>query len=999
MLGFFKTKTFLLIAIAAVAVGLYAIMGFVVAPRLVRSTLLAKIPQSIAATPAVGEIHVNPFLLHLTVDDFSLAGAGGEKLLGFKRLFVDFELSSLWHRAYSFGSIVIGAPYVNAAIAKDGALNLVQLEPKAKPEPQSTAAANNEPLPALRIGSFKVADGRMTYEDRSRPDAFAARLEPINFELREFTTGVQGGAFTFTGSSKRGERIEWHGHVSVDPIASDGEFQIDGLLAQTLWEYLQDQLNFVVDSGKIDVAAHYRFALKDPASVAGDPQLQLALSKVTLSGLMVRPRVAAGMPVAAPWLTVPSLQITDTTVDLGKRHAQVEAIALDGVHLVAWRNPDGSLNLAQLAASPAAVTAIAGGPPAATPPQVTGTRSAPPAAAPSWTFDLREFALRDTSIAAEDRTTRPAVKVALGPMSLHATGLSQDFTKPVTVAFDTRINRQGVFSAQGAVTAQPAAADLGLTLAGIDLALAQPYVAQQTDMTLVGGTLGGALRLHYGKQKSAPAVRIAGHIAVEKMHTVDDTLHDDFVNWDRVDLEGLNYTQNPDRLAIDKLVARKLYARVIIESDETINAKRVLRLPGAAGTLAGAAPTATSPAAAASSGMPIVVKTVELKDGQANFADLSITPNFATGIQALNGTIVGLSSKAGTRAKVDLQGSIDTFSPVSITGEMNALGPLYTDLKLSFRNISLPVFNPYSGKFAGYDIAKGKLTTELAYKIDGSKLDAHHHIVVEDLEFGEKTASKDAVSLPVKLAVSLLKDRNGVIDLDLPVAGTLDDPQFKLGTVVWHGFVHILEKAVTAPFAMLGSLFGGGPDIQFIDFKPGAADLDPPATDKAKNVAKALLERPQLKLEVPIGVVPDVDGQALVSARFDAEISAAAAKTRAGAAPPAPFATLDPVTQVELLTAVYAHEFAAEPKFPEEVTSLKSKPELAAAKADFLTKAIRAHIVVGEDELQQLAQQRATAVQRALLTDTQIDPQRVFLVSNDKATAKDGVVRLELSLQ
>jgi hypothetical protein len=1050
MLGFFKTKTFLSIAIVAVAVGGYAVMGFLVAPRLVRSALLEKIPQNIAATPSVGEIRINPFLLQLTVDDFSLLGRGGEKLLGFKRLFVDFELSSLWHRAYSFGSIVIGAPYVNAAIAKDGALNLVQLEPKAKPEAPPTAPAKNEPLPALRIGSFQVTDGLMTYEDRSRPDEFAARLEPINFELREFTTGVQGGTFTFTGSSKQGERIEWHGHVSVDPIASDGEFRIDGLLAQTLWEYLQDQLNFVVNSGKIDVAAHYKFALKDPESAAGDPQLQLALSKVTLSDLTVRPRVAAGMPVAAPWLTVPSLQITDTTVDLAKRHAQVEAIALDGVQLVAWLNPDGSLNLAQLAGSPG------GGPQgAAEPPMVTSTHNAaPPAAgAPPWTFGLRDFELRDASITAEDRTTRPAVKVALVPLSLSVTGLSQDLTKPVTVAFETHINQQGVISAHGAVTPQPAAADVSVTLAGIDLAMAQPYIAEHTAMTLLGGRLGGETKVHYGVQKGAPALQVAGNIAVENLHTVDDTLHDDFVNWDRVDLQGLNYSWNPDRLQIDKILARKLYARVIVESDETINAKRVLRLPGAdvppasaaaaaaaavaasgaapghnaapasarrkaaaaagdaaasaAAASAGAASAGAASAAAASApGMAIAVKTIELRDSQANFADLSITPNFATGIRALNGTIVGLSTKPGTRAKVDLHGSIDEFSPVSITGEMNALGPLYTDLKLSFRNISLPVFNPYSGKFAGYDISKGKLTTELTYKIDGRKLDAHHHIVVEELEFGEKTPSKDAVSLPIKLAVSLLKDRNGVIDLDLPVAGTLDDPKFKLGAVIWQVFVHILEKAVTAPFALLGSLFGGGPDLQFIDFKPGAADLDPPAADKAKSVAKALLERPQLKLEVPIGVVPDVDGPALMDAQFDAELAAAqasraasGAKRNAAVATPAPYAELDTAAQLELLTAVYTHDFATEPKFPEEVTRIKTKPELAAAKLDFLTRAIRAHIVVGDAELQRLAQQRAMAVQKALLTDTQVDPQRVFLVSNDKATVKDGVVRLELSLQ
>ena len=153
--------------------------------------------------------------------------------------------------------------------------------------------------------------------------------------------------------------------------------------------------------------------------------------------------------------------------------------------------------------------------------------------------------------------------------------------------------------------------------------------------------------------------------------------------------------------------------------------------------------------------------------------------------------MLGLSSKSNSRATVDLHGQVDAFSPVSVSGEVNVLSAaLYTDLKMNFRNIELSIFNPYSGKFAGYNITKGKLTTELHYKVDGRKLDAQHHIVIDQLEFGDKTASKDAVSLPVKLAVALLRDRNGVIDLNLPVAGSLDDPTFRLAPIIWKVLVN-----------------------------------------------------------------------------------------------------------------------------------------------------------------------------------------------------------------
>jgi len=365
-----------------------------------------------------------------------------------------------------------------------------------------------------------------------------------------------------------------------------------------------------------------------------------------------------------------------------------------------------------------------------------------------------------------------------------------------------------------------------------------------------------------------------------------------------------------------------------------------------------------------------------------------------------------LSSNPSSRAKVDLRGEVDQFSPVSINGEVNVLSAaLYTDLTMSFKNIELSIFNPYSGRFAGYNIAKGKLTTDMHYKVVDRKLDAEHHIVIDQLEFGDKTASKDAVSLPVKLAVALLKDRNGVIDLPLPITGSLDDPKFRLAPIIWKVLLNILEKAVTAPFALLGSLFGSGPELQFVDFQPGSNDLSAAQSDKVKALVKALEQRPQLKLEVPIATVPSLDGPALVTAAFQSQIAEVQAEPQKGgkkgaasAAPPS-FDQLDPAAKLDALTRLYARDFGGEPKYPDSVTAIKQKPDLTAAKIDFLTTALHDHITVGQDQLTALGQQRALALQRALLTDTGIDPGRIFLVANDKAKEKDGAVRVELSLR
>jgi len=984
----------------------YSLAGFLLVPRLLRSALLEDIPKSLPGmTPAVGEVRFNPFLLALKIDDFSLGDSGGAKLLGFDRLFVRFAVSSLWHRAYTFTDIDLDKPFVNAVTGKDGQLNLMQLKPSSSP-PSQPAANQDRSMPALRIGSFKVSDGLLTYDDLSHPSEFAARLQPVNFELLDFTSGVDGGLFRFTGESKLGERVQWHGHVSVQPIESDGEFQIAGLEAHTIWEYLEDRLNFLVNSGSIDLNATYKFSLRDAVD------LQMDVPKIAVSNLAVRARDAD-----VDWLTLPKLEVSNTRVDLGKRTANVDSLTLTGLTLDAWLEPDGSINLMKLARPGAAGSATT--PKNMTPPAAASS------AAPGWQASLHEFALREATVTAEDRSTHPAARVVLAPLSIRIADASLDLAKPVHLTLDSKINESGSLVVDGQISPQPLGLDLSVKLAGIELTALQPYIGQRTSMTLLSGALSADTQVHYGRPK--PAIDFLGNIMVAKLHTVDNALHEDFVNWDRLQLTGFRYQHAPDRLDIDQVSVQKAYARVVIEPDATLNVARVLAGPGAtvvapAAPGSGGAPvTATAPSATARTksrgkhhgtaveraggaapAMPMSIKKITVEASEADFADLSVTPNFSAGIQKLHGSVLGLSSKALARAKIDLHGQVDPFAPVAITGEVNVLGPLYTDLTMSFQNIELSTFNPYSGKFAGYDIAKGKLTTDLHYKVDGRKLDAQHHILVDQLEFGDKTESKQAMSLPIKLAVSLLKNRDGLIELDIPVTGSLDDPQFKLGPILWKLFVNILERAVTAPFALLGSLFGGGPDLQFIDFEPGAAELDSNAAAKAQTIVKALSERPQLKIDVPIAVVESVDRASLIDAEFKAQvhgIQAALAARRKSISATTPFDQLDPATRLEVLSELYRKDVGTEPKYPDSVTAIKAKPDSTAAKIDFLSGELRAHVSVSAADLEDLGQQRAQNLQQLLLKDTQIDPARVFLVANDKAKAEGGKVRLELSLR
>ncbi len=1011
----------------ALALGVYALLGFAVAPRVLRTQIIEAVHERLGLDAAVGEVRINPFTLQATIDHFNLPGEHGESLIAFDRLFIDFELASLWNRAFTFKQIALDAPRVDAVVAKDGAINLARLVPKPT-QPESKAPAG---VPALRIEALDIRGGTVGYADHSHPTEFELRLQPIDLSLRDFSTGAEGGAFTLSAATALGERFSWRGHVALQPFASDGEISIEGLRARTAWEYFEDRLNFVVASGRLDLSARYR------ATLAGTLDLHVEAPRVALSDLTLRPRGAD-----QDWVKFAALTASGTTLDLSQHRVRVDSLTLDRPGVLAWLDPDGKLNLASLAAgrgaaaaeSPRPSSAAAATPPA-TPRVSVPAAPASGAAAPAapWSVELATFALRGGKLEFTDRSLHPAAELSIAPLDLTVKGVSLDLSKPLDVAFTARVNGEGSVGASGTLTPQPLAAAVKIEAKRLDLSALQPYLGRYTGMTLREGSLGANATVRVGSAGGAPRVEVGGNVSVDRLHTVDDELHEDFVNWQRLDVRGIAFSHNPDRLDVAEVILRKPYARVIVEADGSLNVKRVLTAPGAAPAstvaptpIAAAAPVgepakaagsaggkagAGGPAAAggasraSGAGMPVSIRKITVHQGVANFSDLSVEPNFSASIEALEGGVAGLSSDPKARAKVDLHGQVGEFSPVAIAGEVNLLSAaLYTDLALSFRNIELSIFNPYSGKFAGYDISKGKLTTELHYHVEGRKLDARHHVVIDQLEFGAKTASKDAVSLPVKLAVALLKDRHGVIDLELPVAGTLDDPSFRLGPVIWHVVLNLLTKAVTAPFALLGSLFGGGPDLQFVAFAPGSAALDDAAAAKIKTLAKALDARPQLKLDVPIGYVTDLDRDALLDAALAAHIEAARSDVSAGAkgvpaSAATAFGTLDPAARLAVLTRLYTQELGAVPTYPEAVTGAHAPAEVLAAKLDFLTQAIRAHLAIDEPALRALGERRAAAVQGALIAEGGLDPSRIFLVANGKATAQDGMVRLELTLK
>jgi uncharacterized protein involved in outer membrane biogenesis len=1058
MAALLKSKLLIGAAIVAALVGLYALLGFKVAPRIVRGKAIEYVREQYGRDLTLGEIRIHPFKLQLEVRDAVFPDADGERMLAFERLFVDFDLSSLWKRAFYFREVDVESPYVRAVIRQDGSMNFADLAPRAPPVEEEE---EDEP-PTVWIAGLAVDRGTVDFLDRARRRPFERRFQPVTFALQDFKTTPEGGDFRLSARSQADEQFDWKGRFALAPVVtSDGEFTIADLRAPGVGEFLGDALNYKLSSGSIDLGGRYRLAL-GPTT-----ELDLTLPAIELDGLALRAR-----GVEEDWIKIPKVVVSDTAVAIPAHTVGIGRVAVTGLSAQAWMDKDGSINLQRLFAgstpagdvgapdqeavstAPPAKAANAGpaAPPAAkatgaapvTPPAArsvsgvpTDTNTPQPASSAenNWTVKLGAIELESASIELEDRSMTPATKFELAPVQAKLENLSLDQARPVPVSLSASLDGSTAIKASGTLTPEPFSAELDVELDELDLRKFQPYVGQATDLTIRRGKARAAGKFSISPPGGKdPEVAFGGDLRVSGFRSIDDALKEDFINFERLDVRKLQFAMAPDSLSIDRATLRKPYARVSISPDQVLNVAAVFDPEGTAAALAerkaeAQATEDSTPRRKAKrarkaekekpappprevlveTGWPIRIREVRIESGQMNFSDQFIQPNFAADIKNLNGSFTGLSTDPNSSATVDLKGDVGEFSPVTIAGSVQLFAfDRHTDVGLKFENIHLPVFNPYSGRFAGYDIAKGSLTTDLKYQIEDRKLDAQHHIRIDQLEWGEATESKEAVPVPIKLATSLLKDVDGVIDLDVPVKGTLDDPKFRIGPIVWQIIKNILVKAVTAPFRLLGSLFKGAEEAQFVQFAPGDAALDPAVAERMAALAKGLAQKKEIKLDIPIGAVEELDRPALLERALTAEVDSASREVlriRSDDEAAPPLAGLEPKQQQAVLSAVVEKLTGAAPQLPEppprpEGTSRADAKAISQSAAiESLDEQARAAIVVDPRELERLGQARGEAIQTALLASGELEAERVFLTRNDKVTAQSGKVRFELGIK
>ena len=944
-----------------ITVFLYSLIGFLILPGIALRVANQQLAQYATLPASLQRVQLNPFTLELSLWGLRI-GESGQEQVSFQRLYANLQSDSLWSGALHLSDVELDGARTEILFAKDGTLNLTQLFnlPESQAEPKTESS---EPFP-LRIDSIRLREKSLRFQDLRPSEAVEFAYDALDLELHNLSTLAGDNAeMTMTASGPHGSQIDWRGQVSLTPITSSGSLSVSDGRLSTFWPYVRDALPLVLKEGQVDLSSDYRLDL------SSGTELQLSKVKVQLAPF------AIDDPQGKPLVRLQRLDIDNTSLDLAKQQVVIGQVRSQGLEAWAAREADGQLDWQKLFAKPESANSEIAEPTA------QAGESKP------WQVLLQDVQLRDYKAHLADRVPQQEVAVEVGPLNLDLNNFDSLGDKPFDLRLDTGLGKQGKLQAAGNVQLSPTSAQLKVATQDIDLRLAQAYLSPFIRLELRSGLLGSDLDVQL--QSTEPlALSVTGSAHVDQLHTLDTLRERDFVRWKQVRVGGLDY-RHGESLAIERVELDQPYARFVINENLTTNVSELI-VPQ----------PATPNEGKTDAGKPLAIRIggVAINDGSANFADFSLTPSFATAVQQMNGRIGVLDNQKPQAASVDIQGKVDRYAPMSIKGKLTPFDPLNSlDIATSFKNVELTTITPYSGKFAGYRIRKGRLNLDLHYRIEKGQLNAENKVLVENLQLGERVDSPDAVDLPIRLAVALLKDTQGRIAIELPVQGDLNNPQFSVMPIVWQTLRNLVLRTAQAPFKFIAGLVGGSNvDLSTVPFAAGSAELEGDARQALNTLAKALEERPNLRLEVEGQAAQSADGPLLAEQRLQREFREGWYKVlqrRGDKVPASPDElTVAEDEQAALLEGIYRTRLKQQP--PAEWAELDKEQ-----RQQNMRKAVLDSWAQSKLLLRQLAQQRAATIKDYLVEQGGLYDERVYLIDANLGDPEaDGRVLTTLHL-
>ncbi|HPC86252.1 MAG TPA: DUF748 domain-containing protein [Smithellaceae bacterium] len=969
-----------------VLIALIGLTGFLILPAVLKPVLTKKISETLHRRATVGQIKINPFDLSATIRGFKLADRETqEAFVAFQELHVNVDVpTSIFRRALILEEIRLDQPYIGVTRNADGTYNFSDLIPKEETQKKEPSG------PFLfSLNNIQISNGAADFHDTPNKTNHSIRnlnldvpfVSNIDYYMKQyvrpkFSAVVNGHTFAVTGETQPFQTSR-ESLLDIDIRNIDVPFYL---------QYVPVKMNFKLTQALLDIRLQVHFIMPQKQA----PELKLTgradLKQVSLDDLrgnkiLRLPVLSANLASVQP--LVPSVHLSE--------------VSLDGLQLAVRRNPKGEINLLNLVGTQTN----------AKPEETTAEKKKPGKAdAKKKQLDLQvdHLVLDGADITFTDEQPARPFRTRIHPLSLTVSNFSLKRGNRARIDLALVMDQKCRITAKGPVAVSPLGADLALGVKNLALRPLQSYMPGTIRMDITGGDLStaGAFTLA-SNAKGEPSVKYSGNLSVDHLATIDKERANDFLKWKQLRFESLAAGYNPLFVNIREIALRDFFAKIVIHPGGATNIQHIFGVaqkenpqPDAAGKTADekTAPAKTPQAAPDAKPSPpppdIKIGKVSFQGGTVDFADRNIRPNYAVTMLHLQGSVTGLSSQQISRAKVDLKGNLGYGSPLEIAGTINPLAKdFFADIKLNFKDIEMSPVTPYTSKYLGYPITKGKLNFNVAYLVDRRKLTAENKIFFDQLTFGDKVESPEAIKAPVPLAVSLLTDRNGQINLDIPLSGSLDDPKFRIWPIVWQVLVNLITKAVTAPFSLLSSLTGGGEEMSYVEFNYGGSDLPEAGLKKISALSKALYDRPQLKLEIEGYVDAVQDPEALKKSKFDRLLKTQKRKEiidRGETPAPLEEITIGQAEYEKYLTLAYK---AA--KFSKPRTVLGIAKDLPPKEMERL---LFDNTVVTDADLEQLASRRVQAVREQLLKDGKVEAGRVFIVqSNVKTPAKKEKVK------
>ncbi|MHC1697215.1 MAG: DUF748 domain-containing protein [Geobacteraceae bacterium] len=844
------------------------------------------------------------------------------------------------------------------------------------PAPESTPAKTKEsPKPLLLVSSIRSTGGTIHFLDKMPRTGFRTDLTALDLAVKGLSTQKNGKAtWNISFHTPRKESLALNGELTLTPLAVSAQLKSSGLDIEAYYPYLADQLRTPL-TGKLDTGAVIAFNNEE--------------------GLKVNDLYLTGHELGADFGNNEGVRLTEVALKGGKlslkdKTAEVESVTLTGGDIKVSRGKEGGFSYERM---------------------LVPSKSKKPAAAKSatttapFTYRIRKVEGNGLNIRVTDQSRKGNPTFPLKEVRFSAQEISGPKSGTIPFTLATSYGKNGAIGVSGTTLPSPLKLRGTLTLKRIPLRDFDAYLPDDLALSIAGGAVDTRLGFSLAKTGEKINGTFDGSLGIRTFHCLDTNENEDLLKWERLQVNGIKGVLRPFSLKINDVSLSNFYSRVTITKDRTLNLQNLTaKAPAPARQSGDKSPPKSTPATPASPATPatpaaplaaahkpdIKINAVTLQGGTMVFGDYHLKKPFVTTFYNLGGRISGLTSEENQVAEVDLRGNLENHSPLDISGTVNPLRQnLFLDLKINFSGIELSPTTPYTGTYLGYTVEKGKLFLQLAYHIENKNLTSENKLFFDQLTFGEKVESDKATSLPVRLAVALLKDRKGEIHIDLPVTGRTDDPEFSIWRLVFQVLRNLLVKAATSPFALLQAAFGGGEDFSSVTFAPGSATLSQPEKDLLLKLAGALQDRPNLRIEVigfadkendPEGYRNEYLGRRMRSEKFLDLVKEK--KNLPGQT--ASSTEILPAEFSKYLKIVYRKE-----KFPKPRNLIGLVKELPDSE---MKKLIFANTVVGDAELKKLAEERAGVVRNFLTEEGKLNQEKVFLKSADvyKAPAEKG---------